>query len=224
MNSIRDDPRIAELLRSLHARSRAQDPQTAAYLAGDGARTTVGDERERAAGRGFWRDKYVALDEDKAGLCYLLCRTHGVRRAVEAGTSFGVSTIYLAAAVRDNGGGTVIGTELEHDKAAVARRHFAEAGLGEIVDLRQGDIRATLAPDDGPVDLLLLDIWIPLVGPTLEMVAPRMPVGAILIADNTTVRRADYAPLFEFLEAPVNGFTTTTLPYDGGLELAIRTT
>ncbi len=224
MNSIRDDPRINGLRRTLHARSHAQDAPTAAYLAGHGARSTVGEDDERAAGREFWRDKFVALDEDKAELCYLLGRTHGVRRAVEAGTSFGVSTLYLGAAVRDNGGGTVIGTELEHDKAAIARRHFTAAGLAEIVDLREGDIRDTLAPDDGPVDFLLLDIWIPLVRPTLEMVAPRMPVGAVLVADNTAKRRVEYAPMFEFLDDPANGFTTTTLPYDGGLELAIRTT
>jgi predicted O-methyltransferase YrrM len=43
----------------------------------------------------------------------MLCRAIGARRIVEAGTSFGVSTLYLAAAVRDNGGGVVFGAEYE---------------------------------------------------------------------------------------------------------------
>ncbi len=59
------------------------------------------------------------------------------RHVVEAGTSFGVSTIYLATAVRDNGGGTVIATEYEQSKAESARRNFAEAGIEDIVDLRE---------------------------------------------------------------------------------------
>lgn len=223
MNTLRDDARVTGLLRALHARSHSQDGPTAAYLAGAGAQSTIGDEGDRDAGRDFWRDKFVALDEDKAELCYLLCRAHGVRTVVEAGTSFGVSTLYLAAAVRDNGGGTVIGTELEPEKAAAARGHFAEAGLADLIDLREGDIRRTLAGLDRAVDFLLLDIWIPLVRPTLDHVAPRMPVGSIIAADNTTARRAEYAPLFEFLDDPASGFTTITLPYAGGFEVAVRT-
>ena len=86
----------------------------------------------------------------------------GARRIVEAGTSFGVSTLYLAAAVRDNGGGIVIATEYETAKAKIARGHFAEAGLSECVDLREGDLRETLKTLEGPIDFMLTDIWTPL--------------------------------------------------------------
>lgn len=222
-NSLRDDHRLRGLLDRLHATSEAQEPEMVAWLRQDGWRSMAGTEAEVEAGRAFWRDKYVALDRDKAELCYLLCRLRGARRIVEAGTSFGVSTLYLAAAVRDNGGGVVIGTEREPEKAAAARRHFDEAGLAEFVELREGDLRQTLAPDDGSVDALLLDIWTPMVRPTVDLVAPRIPVGGFLIADNTGVRREPYAELFEFLADPVNGFTTMTLPLTNGLELAVRT-
>ena len=92
-----------------------------AFLSDSGLATTVGTEQQIISGRAFWRDKLVALDEDKARFCYLLCRALKATRVVEAGTSFGVSTLYLAAAVRDNGGGKVIATEWEHEKAEVAR-------------------------------------------------------------------------------------------------------
>ena len=70
----------------------------------------------------FRSDKLVALDRDKAEFCYQLCRATNARRIVEVGTSYGVSTLYLAAAVRDNiraagGDGVVIGTEYEPRKA-----------------------------------------------------------------------------------------------------------
>jgi predicted O-methyltransferase YrrM len=223
MNSLRDDARLRELLDRLHAKSDAQILDTDAFLARDGRRSTSGTDADVEAGRGFWADKYVALDRDKAELCYLLCRLRGARRVVEAGTSYGVSTLYLAAAVRDNGGGLVIGTEREPGKIAAARDNFQAAGLADVIELREGDLRETLACDDGPVDLLLLDIWVAMVRTTVELVAPRIPVGGFIVADNTTARRDAYRDLFAYLDDTSSGFTTMTLPLHNGLELAVRT-
>jgi predicted O-methyltransferase YrrM len=222
-NSLRDDHQLRAILDRLHAASDAQESATREWVRSDGWRSVAGTENDVEAGREFWRDKYVALDRDKAELCYLLCRLRNARRIVEAGTSYGVSTLYLAAAVRDNGGGAVIGTEREPDKVTAAHQNFRDAGLAELIELREGDLRQTLAPDDGPVDALLLDIWTPMVRPTVELVAPRIPVGGFIIADNTGVRREAYAELFEFLDDPASGFTTMTLPLTNGLELAVRT-
>jgi predicted O-methyltransferase YrrM len=222
MNSLDHDPVLRAFLDRLHGESLAQEAAMNAYLAGEGSMSTVGTEKQLLAGKPFWRDKFVALEADKARFCYSLCRALNARRIVEAGTSFGVSTLYLAAAVRDNGGGVVIGTEYEPSKVSAARRHFSEAGLSAYIDLRAGDIRETLRNIEGPVDFLLLDIWTPLALPTLELVAPKMRPGAVVIADNTANRRADYSDLFSYLETASNGFTTMTLPFDGGLEMSVK--
>src|ERR1700726_2276465 len=138
----------------------------------------------------FRSDKLVALDRDKAEFCYQLCRANNARRIVEIGTSYGVSTLYLAAAVRDNirasgGSGMVIGTEYEPEKARVARRHFAEAGFSDLIDLREGDLRKTLRQIDGLVDFVLIDVWISMARPALDLVAPHLRPGAIVVCDNT---------------------------------------
>jgi predicted O-methyltransferase YrrM len=169
----------------------------------------------------------VALDRDKAEFCYQLCRANNARRIVEIGTSFGVSTLYLAAAVRDNvragrDDGIVIGTEYEPKKAKAARRHFEEAGLTGLIDLREGDLRQTLKQIDGPVDFVLVDIWIAMARPAIELVAPHLRPGAIVICDNTEQYRSDYADYFAFINDPANGFRTMTLPFGGGLELSVR--
>ena len=170
----------------------------------------------------FLSDKVVALERDKALFCYQICRALRARQIVEAGTSYGVSTLYLAAAVRDNGGGTVIATENEADKAAAARSHFGEAGLTGHIDLREGDLRETLAPISGPVDFMLIDIWTPMARPALELVAPKLREGAVVICDNTETYRDYYRDYFDFLGDPANGFTTMTLPFAGGLEMSVR--
>jgi predicted O-methyltransferase YrrM len=159
--------------------------------------------------------------------CYQLCRATDARRSVEIGTSYGVSTFYLAAAARDNiraagGDGVVIGTEHEPEKARAARAHFEEAGLSRFIDLREGNLRETLQQIDGPVDFVLVDIWIPIARPALELVAPHLRPGAIVTCDNTEKDREAYADYFAFIHDPAQRFRAMTLPFSGGLEMSVR--
>lgn len=221
------DPRLEALLDRLHARSAGQGEELASYFAARAREGTLDWGRFEERDDRFLRDKLVALDRDKAELCYQLCRALRARRVVEAGTSFGVSTLYLAAAVRDNlredgGVGVVIGTEYEPEKARVARAHFAEAGLSDLIDLREGDLRETLREVGGPVDFALIDIWTPMARPALERIAPRLRPGAIVVSDNTAQFRDAYRDYFDFVHEPANRLRTLTLPFEGGFELTVR--
>jgi predicted O-methyltransferase YrrM len=168
----------------------------------------------------FFADKLVALDADKAEFCYLLCRAMQARRVVEVGTSYGVSTLYLADAVRANGGGVVVGTEHEPAKAAAARASFVEAGLEDFIELREGDLRQTLATIDGPVDFVLMDIWTEMVCPAMRLIAPHLRPGAAIVCDNTAQFPDAYRGYFELIsDGP---YVTRTLPFTGGLELTVR--
>lgn len=225
--SVLNDPSLERLLAGLHARSDAQIAAMSEFYARHAtyAQPPSGDDAARL--KAFRSDKLVALDRDKAEFCYLLCRASNARRIVEAGTWSGVSTLYLAAAVRDNvrasgGAGVVIGTEYEQEKAGTARAHFAEAGLEAFIDLREGDLRETLRDIEGSVDFMLADIWVPMARPALELVAPHLRLGAMVVCDNTREHRDAYADYFAFLEDPANGFRTVTLPFGGGLELSVR--
>ena len=222
--SVLCDPDLERLLAGLHA---ASDEQAAAMQSFDASRTGQAQPPSAKEARAFLSDKLVALDRDKAEFCYQLCRASNARRIVEIGTSYGVSTLYLAAAVRDNvraggGDGVVIGTEYEPNKAAAARAHFEQAGLNHLVDLREGDLRKTLEDVGGPVDFMLIDIWTEMSRPALERVAPSLRPGAIVMADNTTQFRDAYCDYFEFVNDPKNGMRTLTLPYPGGFELSVR--
>ena len=225
------DPRAQAVVDRLHLESerQARAMARAARRRGLDRRVRRGDTTDYTqtpAGKAFLADKLVALDRDKAEFCYALCRAVGARRVVEAGTSFGVSTVYLAAAVRDvtppGLTGVVIGTEHEPAKARVARETFSAAGVADFVDLREGDLRETLRSIDGPVDFMLVDIWIPMARPALALVAPRMRVGAVAVCDNTKAYREAYGEYLGFLADPANGFVTMTLPFGGGLEMSVK--
>jgi len=222
MNSLTEDARLIELLDELYRLNDAQNTEIDEYYA-NGAERPTGFEEEDSSSRNFWRNKFVAIDRDKAEFVYLLCRAIGATRIIEAGTSFGVSTLFLAAAIRDNGGGVVTTCDNEPTKMAVARQNFDIATLSDSIDTRTGDIRDTLRDIDEPIDFLLLDIWAPIAADVVQLVGPHMRPGGVIVADNTSVRRNLYDGLFEYLENPANGFTTRTLPFDGGLEIAVKT-
>jgi predicted O-methyltransferase YrrM len=226
-------PPIDNLLDRLYAQHAAQNDALTAYFTARAAEKSLDWNRFDERTNEFLRDKLVALDRSKAEFCYHVCRALRARRVVEAGTSFGVSTLFLAAAVRDNlrletrgldggGPGGVIGTEYEPEKAKIARRHFAEAGLADLIDFREGDLRDTLRVVEGPVDFMLIDIWTPMAQPALMLVAPRLREGAVVICDNTLQFREGYAEYFAFVHDPRNGLRTMTLPFEGGLEFTVR--
>jgi predicted O-methyltransferase YrrM len=223
------DPELEALLSRLHAQSDAQVDETNAYFARRAREgTLVAGQSLDGDLKGFLADKMFALDPRKAELCYLLCRSLRAGRVVEAGTSFGVSTLYLAAAVRDTqlaGGGAtrgvVIATEYEPQKAKLARANFLEAELADYIELREGDLRQTLQDVGGPVDFMLVDIW-EVALPALELVAPRLRPGAIVATDNTKAFADSYRDYFEFVNHPKNRLRTLTLPFDGGLEFSVR--
>lgn len=218
------DRHLQDLLDTLHATS---DEQVALIQSFEARRGNDKPPPSDDEVRSFRSDKLVALDRDKAEFCYQLCRAKKASKVIEIGTSFGVSTIYLAAAVRANistfgGEGVVIGTEYESGKAAAARANFARAGLSNFIQLREGDLRETLKQIDGPIDFVLLDIWISVSRPAIELVAPHLSEGAVVVCDNTKIHRALYSDYFDFLNDPTNRFTTMTLPFQGGLELSVR--
>lgn len=163
---------------------------------------------------------YLATSPGGGMYCYLLARAVGARRIVEFGTSFGVSTIWLALAVRDNGGGVVIGTEMIQAKAAKARGNIAEAGLADFVEVREGNALETLRDLEAPVDFLLSDGFPQYALPVLQLVAPKMRRGAVVVNHNAAAMKGDHAEYLAFVRDPSNGFVSSDITLAG--ELSVR--
>jgi predicted O-methyltransferase YrrM len=220
--SVLSDPGLQALIDRLQVKSQAQEAETGAWFSERARKGELSWDGMDETSHRYMADKLVALEPIKAEFCYLQCRALGAKRIVEVGTSFGVSTLYLAAAVRANGGGTVIATEYEPAKAAAARAHFAEAGLADLIDLREGDLRETLKVIEGPVDFVLMDIWTEMARPAIELIAPHLRQGGVIVADNTERVRQPYRHFFEFVNDPNNTLRTMTMPFDGGLEFVVK--
>jgi predicted O-methyltransferase YrrM len=215
-----NDPRLKETLADLHARAdgdwrvfaRALPAVAWGALCGRGAVESA---------KPFLKHAYIPIDSAQGRALYQIARATGAQRIVEFGTSFGVSTLYLAAAVRDNGGGEVITTEMEPGKIAAARANFARAGMSDLIDLRTGDALQTLRDAPWPVDLVFLDGWKEMCLPVLKVIEPKLRPNAAILCDDMKRFRKTLQPLVDYLRAPEGPYTSMALPLGDELEFAI---
>lgn len=149
---------------------------------------------------------YIPVTPEAGRLLYSLVRATHPETIVEFGMSLGISALHLASAVRDNGGGRVVTTELSTDKITAAKRTFAETGLDDLITILEGDALSTLADVDGPVGLVLLDGWKELYLPVIKLLEPRLSPGALVVADNTEM--ADTQPYLDYVRRPENGYAS----------------
>ena len=165
-----------------------------------------------------YQDRYIPVSAEAGKLLYALVRVSRPETIVEFGLSFGVSTIYLAAAVTDNGTGRVVTTELNLKKIEVAKANLKEAGVNEVVTILPGDALETLADVPGPIGLVLLDGWKSLCLPVLRLLEPKLAPGALIAADDSSF--PDMADYLACVRDPANGYISVSFPVEDGLELS----
>jgi predicted O-methyltransferase YrrM len=207
---------ISQLLNRLFDEADASEPALEAVAQSDASRLL----KSRTGYREFYgllKDIPIPVSRETGQLLYMLTRSTRARNVVEFGTSFGISTIFLAAALRDNGGGRLITTEFEPSKAARARENLAQAGLMDLVEIREGDALETLVQDlPRSVDLLLLDGAKALYADVLDRVEIFLRPGSLVLADD-----ARYCPDFiKRMRADARSYLSA--PLAGDLELSMR--
>ncbi|MGJ7501532.1 O-methyltransferase [Variovorax sp. ZT5P49] len=211
---------LAPLLERLFEESSAASPAMSSAVADLSTEERMRLMRSKTDYLDFYaklKDVPLPVSRETGALLYMLARNSGARTVVEFGTSFGISTLHLAAALRDNGGGRLITTEFEPSKVARARQNLSAGGLDDLVEIREGDALQTLSTDlPESIDLLLLDGAKALYPEILELVESRLRPGAFIVADN-----ADYSP--EYLaqvRSPGAGYMST--PFGEDVELSMR--
>jgi predicted O-methyltransferase YrrM len=194
------DPRVAATLDRMYAETREQTPKLR-DMRGAMSKSMTAQERADAMSAFF-----IPVTPEAGRLLYSLVRATHPGTVVEFGMSFGISALHLASAVRDNGSGRVLTTELSADKIAAAKRTFADTGLDDLITVLEGDALSTLADLDGPVGFVLLDGWKELYLPVIRLIEPHLSPGALVVADNTEM--ADAQPYLEYVRNAENGYVS----------------
>lgn len=206
------DSRVRKVLDSLHAEADIVDPPLLAAAEGK-------DVVERGA---FLDRAFIPVSPEAGRFLYTLVRGSAHGDAVEFGTSFGISTIYMAAAMRDRGTGTVITTELNAAKAEKAREYIRDAGLLDLVDVRLGDALETLKGTRQGVSLVFLDGWKHLYLPVLRLLEPALSAGALVIADDLDLFPDALQSYLAYVRDPAHGYTSVKIPIGDAMELSAR--
>jgi predicted O-methyltransferase YrrM len=164
---------------------------------------------------------YLPISKTAGELLYILVRAIRPATIVEFGTSYGISTLHLAAAVADNGVGRVVTTELNSAKVTATRANLAETGLSDHVAILPGDAMTTLSDVRGPIDLVLLDGWKDLCLPVLQSLESRLSPGALIVADD--INLPSMSGYLEYIRNPTNGYSTVAFPVEDGMEISCWT-
>jgi predicted O-methyltransferase YrrM len=222
-----DHPQIAAVLERQHAAASADKqkliPRLPSYL---WAKLT-GRLHDAGFRQRVFSDVYSAVTRERGALLYLLARAIRARRVVEFGSSFGISTIYLATAVRDNFPGEsapaaqVIGSEMDARKVGEAQKNIDAAGFTGLVTIFQGDALETLRGVEAPIDLAFLDGRKDLYLPVLKLLEPKLRDGAVIIADNIDSFRSGVAPFVAYVQSPENGYASSTLQLEDSMEFSV---
>ncbi|MCZ6860634.1 MAG: class I SAM-dependent methyltransferase [Alphaproteobacteria bacterium] len=215
MNSLAD-PKVVEILYRLHRDAELQKPEL---------RKKAEAIRQGGKMPEDWaeqlRDFYLPVSREQGRFLYQTVRGVRAERVVEFDSSFGISSIYLAAGLRDNNGGILIGSELVEDKAATARRNIAAAGLADYVEIRSGDARTTLLDPGSPVDVVLLDGGSGMYLDIVQLLQPHLRLGAVVLADNIEAGAEDEQPYAKWVRDPANGFVSSSIEMKGGTEYSV---
>ncbi|MBP2299315.1 O-methyltransferase [Azospirillum picis] len=219
MNTLTTTP-LAPLLQRLFDEAEASSPLASPAL----ATLSPAEQARLMTSRTDYPDFYgrlkdfpLAVSRETGRLLYMLARSCRAQAIVEFGTSFGISTLHLAAALRDNGGGRLITSEFEPSKVARARDHLTAGGLIDLVEIREGDALRTLGRDlPEAVDLLLLDGAKALYPEILALVEARLKPGALIVADNA----GDSPDYLAHVRSPAGGYLS--VPFGGDVELSMR--
>jgi len=126
---------------------------------------------------------YLPISKQQGEALRQLIIDNESKHVIEFGTSFGISTFYLADGVRQTGG-KVVTTELLESKVKRASQNIKDAGLSDYVEFKTGDAMKTLKDHSTPIDFLFLDGWKDLYLPLFQLLEPLFHPGTLIYADN----------------------------------------
>lgn len=213
-------PTAMSVLKREHRAAKAQRMERKAHREAGIARPRDTDFRTSD----MLRTNYLAIGPAQGRWLCGLAIAQNAQEIVEFGSSFGISTMYLAAAAAQTGG-RVTGSEFHPEKAAKARQNLEEAGLEATI--LTGDAMETLAGTGPQIDLLFLDGAKDLYLPVLRMLQPRLHIGSVVVADNIPLEKEDRATggtadFNAYVADPANGFLTSVPGFaKGGMSFSV---
>lgn len=130
----------------------------------------------------------------------LLAASSGARRALEIGSSNGLSAIWIGLGLKETGG-RLITIEIDHDKAQQAKENVRKVGMEGIIEVIEGDAFKVIPKLEGTFDFIFLDAWKEDYKRFFDIFYPKVEKGGVIAAHNA-VLMANY--MQDYLDAVNN--------------------
>ena len=177
------------------------------------------------------REGIPIVDPHEGQLLYLLVKLGRAKRILELGTATGYSGIWL---LRGTDGGTLTTFEMDHDRAARARKNFQEAGFGERALVIEQNAVDGVSKLDDRFDACFIDLLNSfrseeITRQVFDLCLQRMEPGGLLMADNAlrqgevlhpSNQQAKNVAFYNELIAKHPGLESVVIPIRDGLSVA----
>jgi len=161
-----------------------------------------------------------AVPREAGAFMHALVLATGAKRAVEIGTSYGYSGLWIGSALAENGGRLIT---IDHDprKSEAARRAFESVGLSEYVELQTGSAAEVLEGLNGPIDFMLNDADKENCTRYVELLAGKLNDRAVVLTDNTLTHPEQLADYLAWIRRH-SDFCSAHVPVGNGMEMSIK--
>jgi predicted O-methyltransferase YrrM len=165
-------------------------------------------------------DDAFAVPREAGAFMHALILATGAKRAIEIGTSYGYSGLWIASALVENGGRMIT---IDHDpkKTSAARSTFEAAGLGAVVECRTGEACDVLPDLEGPIDFALNDADKQNCVKYVELLSRKLGPRGVILTDNTTTHADQLAGFIQWVRG-LEGFFSTSVPVGNGMEMTVK--
>ncbi|MRW88246.1 SAM-dependent methyltransferase [Pseudoduganella sp. FT26W] len=162
----------------------------------------------------------LAISEDMGRFLYNLTLMRRPARILELGSSYGVSTLYLASALQQLGKGEMIASELDSMKCRKLKEHLNIAGVASLVAVWEGDAFELFNNLAGHFDLVFMDVWSTLYLKMFQRLEAFLQPGSVVITDHMYTAQDEVADFRRYLSAS-RQFSSSTLDFASGVEFTV---
>ncbi len=166
------------------------------------------------------RWKYYNISRKSAEFLSILAKLSKAKNVLEIGTANGYSALWIANAIRENGG-KITTVEINAVVIEEAKKNFLEAGLHRAIEVKIGDAREVVKGLAGNFDFLFLDAVPSQYRSYLEAALPKLAPHALIVADNVISHQNQAASYLEFVERNTD-LESSVVPLGGGLGIALK--
>lgn len=163
----------------------------------------------------------LSVSEEDGRFMRVLIASNGSTHALEIGSAYGYSSIWIGLGLRQTGGHLTT-IEFDAGRARAAADNIRRAGLTGTVTVISGDAFKEIPKVAGTFDFVFLDAWKPDYKRFLDMVAPRLVPRGLFLAHNVVNKQAEMKDFLAAINDNPALATSIVRPGSEGMSVTVK--